>query len=361
MDPIAHVQTAGGSYPVLCGDDAPALLAQLWDARWRQAALIGDSNTLPRFGPALAAALAPRCGEVLQLSFPAGEAHKTRATKQQLEDSLLAAGFERGACVVGVGGGIALDVAGFVASTLLRGVAHVNVATSLLAQVDAAIGGKTGVNTAQGKNLIGTFHQPRAVVIDCAALASLPAAELRNGLAEAVKHAVLADASLFAALEAWADARVGDAPLPRPLLARCVQIKAEVVSRDEREQAFRQVLNFGHTVAHAIEAASAHAVAHGAAVAIGMVVEARVAERLCGLPVADRERLQRLLAALGLPTAPPLPFAAARELLGHDKKTRAGVVHCALPERLGRMHEAAGRWTLPTPIELLAELWEPVR
>lgn len=357
METIAEVRTAGGSYPVLCGDDAPRLLAQVWQPRWRQAALIGDSNTLPRFGPALAAALAPHCGEVLQLGFPAGEAHKTRATKEQLEDALLRAGFERSCCIVGVGGGIALDVAGFVAATLLRGVAHINVATSLLAQVDAAIGGKTGVNAAQGKNLIGAFHQPRAVVIDYAALASLPAVELRNGLAEAVKHALLADAELFAGIETWAEVRLGAAPLPRALLARCVQIKAEVVARDEREQAYRQVLNFGHTVGHALEAASDHAIAHGAAVAIGMVVEARVAERLCGFPRAERERLQRVLGALALPTTPPLPFAAVREWLGHDKKTRAGLVHCALPERVGQMHAAEGQWALPTPIELLAELW----
>ncbi|MBK8480692.1 MAG: 3-dehydroquinate synthase [Proteobacteria bacterium] len=360
METLALVQTAGGHYPVLCGDDPSALLARVWDAGWRQAALIGDSNTLPRFGPALASALAERCDTVLQLAFPAGEAHKTRETKQRLEDTLLAAGFERGCCLVGLGGGIALDVAGFVAATLLRGVAHINLATSLLAQVDAAVGGKTGVNTAQGKNLIGAFHQPRAVLIDYAALASLPLAELRNGLAEAVKHAVVADAALFAALEAWAEGGAAGALLPRPLLARCVQIKAEVVARDEREQAYRQVLNFGHTVAHAIEAASDHEVAHGAAVAIGMVVEARAAERLCGFPAAESERLRRLLQRLRLPIQSALPFAALRDRLGHDKKTRGGMVHCALPERLGHMHEAEGRWALPTPVELLAEVWQPL-
>jgi 3-dehydroquinate synthase len=354
---IIRVKTAAGpEYPVLCGTDVCPMLGQIWRPHWRQAAIIGDQNTSKLFAQPLAEALRSQCERVVQLSFPAGELHKTRATKEELENALLETGFDRASCVVGVGGGIALDVAGYVAATYLRGVAHVNIATSLLAQVDAAVGGKTGVNTPYGKNLIGAFHQPRAVLIDIAALSSLPEVELRLGLAEAIKHAVLADEELFNALESWAASDAGPIP-PEHLVARCVEIKAEVVMRDERELAYRQVLNFGHTVAHALESASDHRVPHGEAVASGMVVEARLAERLCGFPPSASNRLVALLRQLELPTEPAVSFAEAAPLLGHDKKTRQGVIHCALPERIGQMHANDGRWSVPVELELLEQLW----
>ena len=332
------------------------MLARVWHPEWRQAALIGDANTARLFGPRLVPVLKQRCDRVLELQFPAGEAHKTRKTKGELENRLLEAGFDRNCCVVGVGGGIALDVAGYVAATYLRGVDHVNIATSLLAQVDAAVGGKTGVNTRFGKNLIGAFHQPRAVIIDVAALESLPEQELRNGLAEAVKHAVLGDAALFEAIERWASTGGRPKP-PQDIVSRCVQIKAEVVEQDERESAYRQVLNFGHTVAHALEAASDHEIQHGEAVAMGMVVEAQLAVQMCGFPALELQRLTRLLAQLGLPTRPPLPFAQGRSYLGHDKKTRGGTVHCSLPMRIGQMLPNDGAWAVPVDLEDLAQAW----
>lgn len=358
MRQLARVRTpSGADYPVVVGSDAAEMLEAVWRESWRQVAIIGDETTSGLFSARLAAALRPRTESVLELRFPPGEAHKTRATKERLEDALLEAGFDRHCCIVAVGGGIALDVAGFVAATYLRGVAHINVATSLLAQVDAAVGGKTGVNTPHGKNLIGSFHHPRAVIIDRGALASLPAAELCFGLAEAVKHAVLADVRLFGALEKWDAAGDGLIP-PDALLARCVEIKAEVVQRDEHEAAYRQVLNFGHTVAHALETASDHRIHHGEAVAMGLAVEARVAERLCGFPADETERLVSLLRRLGLPTRPALEVAEVAPLLRQDKKTRGGRVHCALPERIGVMHAAGGRWVLPVPAELLESAWQ---
>ena len=354
---MLRIQTASGAdYPVVCGSDPREMLLGVWQPKWQQVAIIGDSNTLPLFGTTLADALGERCEQVVQLSFSAGEANKTRQTKLALEDKILEAGFDRHCCIVGVGGGIALDVAGYVAATYLRGVAHINVATSLLAQVDAAVGGKTGVNTPHGKNLIGAFHQPRAVLVDLAALNSLPDLELRNGLAEAVKHAVLADERLFETFERWSTS--GEKQLPQDMIERCIAIKAEVVARDEKEAAYRQVLNFGHTVAHALETATKHKLLHGEAVAIGMNVEALLAHDLCGFPQQQAQRLKALLDTLGLPTVPPVNFDDAVQPMLHDKKARRGTVYCALPQQIGTMHSADGAWALPVPIDALRAAWE---
>ena len=355
MDLIVEVCTKTRSYPVYAVTDVAAALPRIWRQAWRQAAVIGDSNTAALFSQSIVDALFSLGVDVLELNFPAGEAHKTRCTKERLEDALLERGFDRSCCVVAVGGGIALDVAGYVAATYLRGVAHVNVATSLLAQVDAAVGGKTGVNTPRGKNLIGAFHQPHAVLIDTPGLASLSDDEYRNGLAEAVKHAVIADSELFESLERWAAG--GARLLPKELLAACVRIKAEVVARDERESGLRQVLNFGHTVGHALEAASQHTLRHGAAVAVGMVIEARLAERVCGLSREDSARIEALVAKVGLPTSTELSFGAVERYLVNDKKALAGKIRFALPNAVGGMASAGGEWAMAVDLERLRAVW----
>jgi 3-dehydroquinate synthase len=358
MRSIFEVKTVERTYPVLCGEDVFETLQKLWLPRWQQAVVIGDSNTAKLFGTAITRALKGVAKKVITLSFSAGEEHKTRATKELLENEMLTQGIDRFAVVVGVGGGIALDVAGYVAATYMRGVDSVYIATSLLAQVDAAIGGKTGVNTQHGKNLIGAFHQPHFVLIDIPALASLPEDEMRNGYAEAVKHAVIADAELFSSMEAFA--KNNEKILPEPLLARCVQIKAEVVSQDERERGYRQVLNFGHTIGHALEKASGFSLAHGSAVAMGMVVEAKIASKLCGFPEADRQRLTALLAELDLPIQPPYGFQHLKEHLKVDKKTRGGDVYCALPNRIGQMNDAGGTWAMPVPVSVIQDAFEKI-
>ncbi|MDH3224817.1 MAG: 3-dehydroquinate synthase [Gemmatimonadota bacterium] len=352
---VTTVRTPTRSYPVYSGTDVSPVLRGLWQPQWRQAAIIGDETTAGLFGQAVREALDPLCGKVEILSFPSGEDHKTRESKEGIEDRLLADGFDRTCCVVAVGGGIALDVGGYVAATFLRGVPHVNVATSLLAQVDAAIGGKTGVNTPAGKNLIGALHQPHGVVLDLASLASLPEGEIRNGLAEAVKHGVVADASLFADLEAWAKA--GARPLPEDLLARCVRVKADIVARDEEESGLRRVLNFGHTVAHALEAASHHRMPHGAAVSAGMVVEARVAEAVTGFPTEATARLTAVLETLGLPTDPGVDFEDALPYMVRDKKSLEGAVRFSLPLDLGEMAPADGDWALAAPRGTIEAAW----
>jgi len=346
--------------PVRLGAGAAGELAAVWQPAWRSAAIVGDANVLALYGEALAQQARALSDRVVTAELPPGEAHKTRETKAALEDALLAAGLDRGVCVVAVGGGVSLDVAGFVAATYLRGVPHVNVPTSLLAQVDAAIGGKTGVNTPHGKNLIGAFHQPAAVLIDPELLATLPAEEWPNGLAEMVKHAVIADVSLFEWIEAHVDRLAGPTVLDPHPLRRCVEIKAEIVSRDEREAGLRSVLNFGHTVGHALEAATGHAIGHGRAVAIGMVVEGAVARDACGLPPVAFSRLCHVLTELGIGpgTRPGVPFDALAPFLVADKKRRGDALRLALPRAPGQMAGAADGFTVPVALAALRRAWE---
>jgi 3-dehydroquinate synthase len=328
----------------------------VWDPAWRQAVLIADSNTDRLFGARVAAQLAERA-KVLRMTIPAGESGKSREQKGRVEDAMIAAGIDRSACVVALGGGVVLDLAGFVAATYMRGIAHINIATTLLAQVDAAIGGKTAINTPAGKNLIGAFHQPRAVLLDGEALASLGDHELRNGLAEAIKHAVLFDRTLFETIEAWAASRVSLRPA-REVVARCVAIKADVVARDERDGGVRHVLNHGHTVAHAIELATEHAVPHGQAVAMGMIVESRLAMQAGSYPAEDLARLGALLDALGLPTAAACSFDDALPFFARDKKTEDAAIRCALPARIGHIApEPDGSWLRTVDIAALRRAW----
>lgn len=353
MKRIHQVAVSGGrGYPVFCGDGLAAGLDGCWNPAWHAAVILGDENTQRLFGSELAAAVGSRVERLLRLDFKAGEEHKTRATKAAIEDAMLAEGFGRDSCVLAVGGGIALDVGGFVAATFMRGIAHIHVATTLLAQVDAAIGGKCAVNTPQGKNLIGSFHQPHGVLLYTPALDQLAACEMRNGLVEAIKHAVLWDARLFEALEATVankQLRPSDA-----VVARCVTIKAEIVCQDERDTGIRQILNFGHTVGHALEMASHHRLRHGEAVAIGMLVELALHDELDAL----RQRLERLLRAAGLATTAPTDFSEMAAHLQSDKKNQRGTIHCALPKALGMVGDGAGPWTEAVEPIALERAWQ---
>ncbi len=349
----------GRRCPVHLGAGALEALPICWEPGWREAALIGDANVLALHGEAVAARLRPLVSRLLVLDFPPGEAAKTRETKARLEDALLDAAVGRDACVVALGGGISLDLAGFVAATYLRGVPHLNLPTSLLAMVDAAVGGKTGVNTRHGKNLIGAFQQPAAVLVEPALLATLPPAEWPSGLAEVLKHGVIADLALLAWLEAHArELRCPGALDPYPL-RRCLELKAAVVAEDEREGGRRAILNFGHTIGHALERATGHALGHGEAVAVGMRVEARVARRRAGLPAEDEARLAALLQALGLPARwPGVSFEQLAPALAVDKKRQGGAARLALPARLGEMARDGEAWTLAVPLDELRRAWE---
>jgi 3-dehydroquinate synthase len=314
-------------------------------------AIISDSHVGKMYGEDVQQRLSAIGYRAELLTFPAGEWNKTRDTWAALSDRMLAAQFGRDTAVIALGGGVVTDVGGFVAATYLRGVPLVQVPTSLLAMIDSSIGGKTGVDVPAGKNLLGAFHQPRAVIVDPDLLGSLSSVQLAAGLAEAVKHGVIADAEYFAFLETeYAAIFAKHAPALERVVRRSVEIKAAVVAEDEREKGKRAILNFGHTVGHAIEATSRYEVLHGEAVAIGMVYEGRLAETLGIAAAGTAQRIQAALERLNLPVARP-DASQVDDLIAAmrvDKKVRAGEIHLALPRAIGKAHgDDGGGWTVP--------------
>ena len=323
-------------------------------------AVISDSHVGTLYGEELVQQLSAGGSQVELLTFAAGEWNKTRETWASLSDRMLAAQFGRDSAVIALGGGVVNDVAGFVAATYLRGVPLVQVPTSLLAMIDSSIGGKTGVDVPAGKNLLGAFHQPRVVVADPDLLGSLSSVQLAAGLAEAVKHGVIADAAYFAFLEAeYAAIFAKHAPALERLVRRSVEIKAAVVAQDEREQGRRAILNFGHTVGHAIEATSKYEVLHGEAVAIGMVYEGRLAESLGIAAAGTARRITSVLERLHLPTERPAGSQVDELVtaMRADKKVRAGEIRLALPSAIGTAHGSDGEgWTVAVGEEALRQV-----
>ena len=303
--------------------------------------VLTDSNVAPLYGDEVGSSLAVAGYATRVATFSAGEPNKTLATVADLLDQIFAAPTppDRDSIVVALGGGVVGDIAGFVAAVLLRGVPFIQVPTSLLADVDSSVGGKTGVDHPTGKNLIGAFHQPRAVYIDTDALTTLDEVERVSGLAECVKHGMIRDETLVTWIEANARALLaGETPLMEELIARNVAVKAGVVAEDERESGVRSHLNFGHTVGHAIEALASFSaqdgdyLRHGHCVALGMVAANHIAAGR-GLLAGDQaERVEALLSALGLPVR--RDGLDGRELLAtmrRDKKSRRGALRFVLP------------------------------
>jgi 3-dehydroquinate synthase len=336
----ASVEVALGerSYAVRIGSGLLARGAD-WPGwiRGAHVLLVSDDRVAPLYAPAVRAALRGRA--VTELVLPAGEASKTLAASEQAFAALARAGASRDACVVALGGGVVGDLAGFVAACWMRGVDFVQLPTTLLAMVDSSVGGKTAVNLPQGKNLVGAFHQPRGVAIDVDVLATLPPRELAAGWAEVVKYGAIRDPSFLAWLDAHAAALVaGDAALRTEAVTRSVRHKAEVVAADEREQGERALLNFGHTFAHAIEAVSGYAWLHGEAVAMGMVLAARLSARLGLAPAADAEALRGLLVRFALPVDRDrnLDADALLAAMRLDKKAESGRLRLVLWRGAGR-------------------------
>ena len=303
-----------------------------------RAALVSDAAIGSLYGKTVVRSLEGAGFSVALVEVPEGEAAKTLAVAGQCWNELLALGLDRTSTVLALGGGAVGDVAGFVAATYMRGVNFVQVPTTVLAQVDASIGGKTAIDHPNAKNLIGAFHQPRLVLVDPAVVRSLPEREYRSGLAEIVKHGIVLDADYFAEVERDAAALCArDLPVVERIIGGSCRLKASVVERDERESELRHVLNYGHTIGHALEAATGYArFAHGEAVALGIVAEARLARRL-GLASDDTvARQERLLLAVGLPvTAEAIDTDAVVAAIGRDKKARDGRVPFVLAPRIG--------------------------
>lgn len=267
-------------------------------------------------------------------TIPSGEESKSQEQLFRLYDAAIDAGLDRKAVVIALGGGVVGDLAGYVAASYMRGLKFVQVPTSLLAMVDSAVGGKTGINLPRGKNLIGAFHQPSLVVCDLAVLSTLPPRELRAGLAEVIKYGVIYDAEFFAYIEDHLDQALNlDSAVMEHLVARSCAIKAEVVGQDETESGLRAILNFGHTLGHAIEAVAGYGTyLHGEAIAIGMVFAARVS----GLPGAQQQRIRAVFQRCGLPVkAPELSWTALRRAMSVDKKSESGLPKFVLARDIG--------------------------
>lgn len=328
----------------------------------RRYAVISDSHVAELYGPSVIRVLQDGGVDAALYSFAAGEWNKTRDSWAALSDRMLEAEFGRDGAVLALGGGVVGDVAGFVAATYYRGVPFAQLPTTLLAMIDSSIGGKTGVDTPYGKNLLGAFHQPRVVIADLDTLATLPGPQLAAGVAEAIKHGVIADADYCAALERDRVAILGtqrDLAVLERVVTRSVEIKAAVVAADERDAGRRALLNFGHTIGHAVEATNGYALLHGEAIAVGMALEAALAERVGIAEPGTCAGITRLLERFNLPVALP-GDATSNDLVAamrHDKKRRGEDLHFALPRRIGEMNgDMRAGWTTPIPEDIVREV-----
>ncbi len=338
---MLEVELGERAYPIHIGAnliDRAELYAP--HVRGRVAAIVTNETVAPLYAERLEGALhAGGARRALRIVLPDGEAFKTWQTLDRVFAALLEARADRKTVLVALGGGVVGDITGFAAATYQRGIAHLQVPTTLLAQVDSSVGGKTAINHALGKNMVGAFHQPDAVIADTSTLATLPAREFAAGLAEVVKYGAISDFDFLAWIEANVDCLLArNAEALAYAIRRSCEIKAAIVAEDERESGARALLNFGHTFGHAIESAAGYGIVlHGEAVATGMALAARFSARLGRVPGADAARLVNLLERLRLPvTAPHFPRDTWLEYMGRDKKNEGGRITLILLDALGR-------------------------
>jgi 3-dehydroquinate synthase len=301
----------------------------------KKCAVVTDSNVAPLYAQTVLDSLAGAGIEAFLITVPAGESSKSMAVVEDVCSQMLRAGLDRKSFLIALGGGVIGDLAGFAASIFMRGIPFIQVPTTILSQVDSSVGGKTGVNTAEGKNLIGTFYQPKLVIADVDTLQTLPSREYCEGFAEIIKHAAIRDALMFEAISDVADEK-GDLA---ELIRRNVAIKARIVEQDEHETSgLRALLNFGHTIGHAIEASVPYGeLLHGEAISLGMVAAARLSSQIGGLPVVVPAKVIGLLKRFGLPTTLPADIDAETILdrMKHDKKFSEGKIRFVLLRSLG--------------------------
>lgn len=333
------VELGGNSYEVRVGTGLLARVG-LWlkeiDLSGK-AVIITDTTVRGLYAETLSKSLADAGFEVTTLELPAGEEQKSLETAGRLYDGISGAYAERTTPVLALGGGVIGDLAGFVAATYMRGVPLIQVPTTLLAQVDSSIGGKTAVDHGQLKNTIGVFYQPRLVIADIDTLQTLPGDELTNGMAEVIKHAAIRSRDLFDFLDDNVDTdRVLNAAVLEKIILENIRIKAEVVEKDEKESGLRAILNFGHTVGHAVESVSGFRLKHGQAVAIGMVAEAKISSRMGLLDEGDVVSLERVIKKAGLPVKmPELSVPEVMQVMRHDKKVSQEKIRFVLLKSIG--------------------------
>ena len=297
----------------------------------KRSAIITDHTVAALYGKRISAYF-----QAPLFSFPSGEMCKTRATKEALEDQLLLAGYLRDTTIIGLGGGVVTDMAGFIAATFCRGVPLILIPTTLLAMVDAAIGGKNGVNTAHGKNMIGTIYHPEKVIIDPRFLKTLPEKELFNGRVEMIKHGLIADPGLIKTFD----------------LHRAIEVKRRIVAQDDHETGIRSLLNLGHTLGHALEKLSDYTLSHGEAVAQGIVLESRISH---ALGILDSDSLALIEELFPLPALVFTPEKIA-EALKSDKKRRGGLPHFVLLKKIGEPYLCGSEYCHPVPESILMKV-----
>lgn len=343
---VELVRLVDESYPVVVGRGLEGSVAEFLADKHpdRRAAVVTDSNVASLAAEGLISSFGSRPADLVV--FPAGEASKTREVKERVEDELIARGFGRDTVIVALGGGVVTDLAGFVAATFTRGVPYVSLTTTLLGAADAAIGGKTAVDTPAATNLIGAFHQPAAVFIDLDRWLTLSDRQIREGLGETVKHACIADACFFEALEDAFVERglspaefVRDDALAELTARRNCETKRDFVTSDVHEGNRRMGLNLGHTIGRALETAAGYTLNHGECVAIGLALQSRLGERLGYCSPSDVARIEALLSAIGLPTKIPeeVPVDRIMEAMAHDKKGKAGAIRFVFQDGVGRL------------------------
>ena len=335
-----QVQLGERSYPILVGENLLAQSGRLSPWLGKGSAVVVTNETVGnRYGEQTRHLLGAHFAE--QIILPDGEQHKHLDSVSSIYDRLMAGKYDRKTTLVALGGGVVGDIAGFAAATYQRGINLVQIPTTLLAQVDSSVGGKTAVNHPQGKNMIGAFHQPRCVLIDTGVLGSLPDREVRAGLAEVVKYGLILDAGFFDWLEANAGAIMAlAADKLRYLIRRCCEIKSEVVAADERESGIRALLNLGHTFGHAIETASGYGtLLHGETIAMGMVMAADLSCRHGWIDADSAVRVRRVIEdVFGLPAIPPTDIGVEQylDLMASDKKAEQGRIRFILLQAIGR-------------------------
>jgi len=349
------------SYDIHVGHDimdrAGLLLAKNnWASRY---VIISDSRVASLYGEEILGLLRRMDLKVDLIEFPEGEASKTICTCLEVMEKMAALGADRTSAIIALGGGVTGDVAGFTASIFMRGIPSIQIPTTLLAQVDSSIGGKTGVDTAAGKNFIGTFHQPKAVFSDISFLKTLPEAEIQNGLAEIVKYGIIESPEILDLLDEQAASLMRrDAAFLESLVVKCCRIKKGIIELDEKDTGLRRILNFGHTVGHAVEAESGYSLSHGDAVAIGMTAAVCISARMQYLPAEDRERILSLMRKLGLADRVPrgMDVEGVLSRLKRDKKKQGSAVHFVLLKRPGMPFMNGG-----VPAPLIRETIEGLR
>ena len=333
------IEKVDDSYDIVIGKDLfPAIADGLSKLKIGKVAIITDSNVKKLYGNTLLDILKKKGVDAIMLSFPAGEKNKTRHTKEKIDDLLVSNGFGRDSLILALGGGVVGDVAGFVASTFMRGIPYLQIPTTLLAMVDSSIGGKTGIDLSQGKNLIGTFYQPKKVFMDINVLKTLSKEEMLNGIAEMIKHSIISDYKFFIFMNEYIKKifSLEEDVLIKSIKWSCM-LKKNIVENDEKESHIRKKLNFGHTIGHAIEKAKDYSLQHGNAVAIGMVAETNISKEIGMINSIDAEKIISLIKKAGFKISiDKESISQIIENTKYDKKNIGGRVKYILPRKVGK-------------------------